>query len=368
MKVQAKKSFLIDILFIIAVMLLFFVAGKFLLSYLLPFVIAAFVAWSVQKPAGFISQKVKIKTGISAAVLAALLYLFAATAVFFIIYRIALALGNIFNDLPSILDSVVTLISKAEKRITSALNEISPDFTEQISLFAADMLNNIRIKITGVFSSSAATIAKKAPSFLFSSVIALVASCYIAKDFKGLTKFLSYLCGKKIYINLLKIKDILCSSVLKIIKGYLLLMLLTFGELTVGFLIIGIKYAPLWALLIALIDLLPVLGTGVVLIPWAIAEFFIGNTRIGISLFVIYITITIVRNFSEPKIIGNKIGINPLFTLLAMFIGLKLFGFAGLFILPVTLIVIIKYYKNEMDEEKNINRVQKNFCESKLIQ
>ena len=104
------------------------------------------------------------------------------------------------------------------------------------------------------------------------------------------------------------------------------------------------KYALLLGLLIAIIDILPVLGTGTVLIPWGIAELLFENTALGIGLLVLYAVITVIRNFAEPKIVGRQMGINPLFTLLSMFIGIKLLGFAGVIIFPTALIVTVKYY------------------------
>ena len=133
-------------------------------------------------------------------------------------------------------------------------------------------------------------------------------------------------------------------SVFKLLKGYAILMLMTFLELSAGFLILRVKYALLLSLLIAVIDILPVLGTGTVLIPWGIAEILFKNTGLGIGILVIYAVITVIRNFAEPKIIGRQIGINPLFTLLSMFIGIKLLGFAGVIIFPTALIVTVKYY------------------------
>ena len=130
-------------------------------------------------------------------------------------------------------------------------------------------------------------------------------------------------------------------------------MAITFTELLIGFIVLRIKYAPLLAALIAVIDILPVLGTGTVLVPWAAGELLLGNTAAGMGLAVLYGTITLVRNFAEPKIIGKQIGINPIFTLIAMFVGIKLLGIAGIFILPVTLIVVIEYYKNDRAEDGN---------------
>ena len=320
---------------------------KYLLFYLLPFIIATLIARAVQKPAKLISLKTKLNPKIIAPVLAALFCLAAAFAVLYGGYRITLSLGDVLSRLPALSNSVISSVSRLQKRVNDGLCEISPYFAKQVSLFAKEILKNIRGEAGKFFSAAVSHSAKKAPAFLINCIVTAAASCFIAKDFNGLLKFFACLCGKRVYGNIIKIKNIIRKSVFDILKGYLLLTVITFGELTVFLSVIGIKHAPLWAFFTALIDLLPVLGTGAVLIPWSAAEFFTGNGKIAGGLIAIYVIITIVRNFAEPKIIGDKTGINPLFTLLLMFFGLKLLGFAGLFILPTAFIVIIKYYKAE---------------------
>ena len=133
--------------------------------------------------------------------------------------------------------------------------------------------------------------------------------------------------------------------------GYFVLALITLGELFAGLMILGVKNAFLISLVTAAIDILPVLGVGAVLLPWGILSIVSGNSFLGVGILVLYGIITLARNFLEPKIVGNRTGINPLFILLAMFLGLKLIGAAGIIILPVTLIVVVKYYKNEMEKD-----------------
>jgi predicted PurR-regulated permease PerM len=135
------------------------------------------------------------------------------------------------------------------------------------------------------------------------------------------------------------------------LKGYLILSGIVFALLYGGFLILRVQNAVSIAFIIALADMLPILGTGTVMIPWAVVSALLGNYYFGIALAVLFVIIVIIRNFLEPKIIGKQIGINSLFTLIAMFLGLKLFGIVGLILFPIIFIVIIKYYKSEMVEE-----------------
>ena len=143
-----------------------------------------------------------------------------------------------------------------------------------------------------------------------------------------------------------KIKLILINKVFKIIKGYVIIMFITFVELSIGLLLLKINNAILIALLIAILDLLPVLGTGTVLIPWGIINLILGNYFIGFALIILYVAILVIRNVIEPKIISKQVGLHPLITLLCIFIGLKLFGVLGMLILPVITIMLFDLYKD----------------------
>lgn len=118
------------------------------------------------------------------------------------------------------------------------------------------------------------------------------------------------------------------------------MFLLTFGELFLGLLLLRERYAFLLAFLIALMDILPVLGVGTALLPWAIFRLLGGNTWGGVGLILLYAVITVVRQITEPHLVGKSIGLHPLVTLFAFFAGMKLFGFAGIFLGPIAALLI----------------------------
>jgi predicted PurR-regulated permease PerM len=124
-------------------------------------------------------------------------------------------------------------------------------------------------------------------------------------------------------------------------------MLLTFTELSILFAIFGIQNAVLKASIIAVLDILPILGTGGIMIPWSVISFALGHTAMGIKLMVIYIIVTIIRNYVEPKIVGAQLGLHPIITLVSMFLGLRLFGFWGLFGLPVGISFLWKRHQEK---------------------
>ena len=131
-------------------------------------------------------------------------------------------------------------------------------------------------------------------------------------------------------------------------------MMIIFAMLLVGFIILHVDYALLLAGIFAVIDLLPVLGVGTMLIPWSIFCLLTKQTGLGIGLIIMYGVITVVRQYAEPKIIGSNLGIHPLLTLVSMYAGVEFLGFFGLIIGPVTVIFIkgIINKKNETIKEK----------------
>jgi len=123
-------------------------------------------------------------------------------------------------------------------------------------------------------------------------------------------------------------------------------MLITFIELAVGLSILRADGAIYIAALTAIIDIMPVLGTGAVVIPWSIFEFIKGNLTFAIGLAILYIVIMIVRNILEPKLVGKQIGLHPLIMLICMYVGVKVFGFIGLFVLPIIAAIMKYLYDN----------------------
>ena len=112
-------------------------------------------------------------------------------------------------------------------------------------------------------------------------------------------------------------------------------MLITFLVLTAGFLILGLDYPLLFGSTIALIDALPVLGSGAVLIPWSLLQFLGGNTFCGVGLLCVYGAAALIRAAMEPRLLGKQMGMNPLLTLLALYAGYRFFGIGGMIFFPM---------------------------------
>ena len=187
--------------------------------------------------------------------------------------------------------------------------------------------------------------AKQIPSILVGTIVGIVCCCFMTSDYHTLRSLIMTQAGKRADA-FIRTKQIIFSTLGKMIRAYGLIMCITFLEMVLGLSILKLfgiyenGYIFAIALITAVIDIVPVLGTGTVLIPWAIWMFFSGDVAMGIGLLVIYGVITVVRQIIEPKLVASQLGLPAFVTLMAMYIGSRLFGFVGLFLLPMTVMLL----------------------------
>ena len=163
----------------------------------------------------------------------------------------------------------------------------------------------------------------------------LIASVYFALDLEKINGAVLSLFPPKWADRLKRIKAGMMKTGFAYLRAYLLLMGLTFVMLLVAFWLARIPYALLLSFLFALVDVLPVLGVGTMLVPWGLFCLLFGQTGRGVFLLVLYAVILVVRQFAEPKIVGARLGIPPLMTLVYLYAGVVIFGFWGILLGPL---------------------------------
>ena len=188
-------------------------------------------------------------------------------------------------------------------------------------------------------------LAKGIPNLVFSLLAMIFSTIFVVADYDNIASFAAAHTPAAVKKLLNNVRTYLTDTLLVVIRSYVLIMLLTFTELSILFSIFGIEKAVLKAGLIAVMDIMPILGTGGIMIPWAVISLVLGYTGLGLKLLLIYAIVTVVRNYVEPKIVGAQLGLHPIITLAAMFVGLRLFGFWGLFGLPVGISFLWKQRK-----------------------
>ncbi len=343
---ETKKNFLIDLAFFITVAVIIYVVFRFLAVYLFPFIIGLIVTIIVQKPAKFISKHTKIKKGVCAMILVISTYIAAVLLIGAIAYLVYTQGYRLAGAIPQFLNSISDTLSQLGGKINDAMINMPSEARESVQNIISNLITNLGTAATEWIPGFAASVALNTPEFIIIVIVTVISSCYIAKDLDKLKKIVAGVIKPKYRRLASDVKQIIYNNVFKLIKSYLIIMLITFAELSVGLLILGLQNAVIIAALIAVVDILPVLGCGTVLIPWGIISLLQGNYLLGVGLLILYIIILIIRNIIEPKIIGGQVGLHPLVTLLAIFIGFRLLGVIGVFVLPIAAIVMLQLYKN----------------------
>ena len=261
---------------------------------------------------------------------------------------------DLLSDLPSFLATLENELLNFGKFLPDSIyNSYSTTLTNWFSSLldssASSSLNLDLSKITsgiGTGVSGVVGVVKNVPSVLIGLVIGIIAWIFFTKDYDYIVRFIQNQLPKGKKNLLVEIKQVFSKTIMKMLRAYGLIMAITFCELFAYLSImklLGILQTSyiLWiAMGIAIFDILPVAGSGGILIPWALLSLVMGDYKAAIGLLVVYALITVVRQYIEPKIVGDTLGVHPIVTLMGLYFGLKLFGFMGMFIVPITVMTL----------------------------
>ncbi|MGI6270266.1 MAG: sporulation integral membrane protein YtvI [Candidatus Howiella sp.] len=346
MTYDSKKRFLINVVFAAVVAAIAFFCMKFLSGYLLPLVIGVLIAALIQRPINFLFKKTRIPRSIWAVFLVLISFSAVITLAVFLGYQFYLQIQNLINYLISNIPALTAFFAKQDLASLPIFENMPQSIIDSLSNAPATIVDSLTGTLTGWVTGFATNMASAAPAGIITFVVTIIATCYVAKDYTVIKAFIKKQIPQK-YVQICgDVKRLFSNNLLKVGKGYLILMGITLVELSVGLLILRVNFAIPLAALIAVVDILPVLGVGTVLLPWAAMSCISGDFFQAIGLVVMYVIITIVRQVLEPKVISTQIGLFPLVTLLSMYVGLKLFGFFGMVGFPLVLIVITALQKD----------------------
>ena len=348
MDLKDRKKFLVNIAFWVVILALFYLFFKYLIHLIMPFFLALIFAAIMRPLVRLMVNKLHLPSGFSGVIVSLLFYLIIGTLLALLTLRIVSGIGNVFTMVPALyqdtiepglenlFDEVQAFAARYDMDLEETLESIGP----QILSAAGNAVSSISGRVVGWVSS----LVTKVPGFIVGLVITVVATFFMSADYDRITNVLMQLFPERAQAVLLDARRSLSKVVRQYGRSYALILSITFAELALGLLLLRVKRFVLIALLIAILDIFPVLGTGTVLIPWAIIEFIQNDIGRGIGLLIVYAVITIVRQIIEPKIVGKHVGLHPLLTLICMFVGTSLFGVIGLFGLPILMAILLELH------------------------
>jgi len=335
LNLDKKREFLVNLCYWLAIAAMVYLVLEYLLPVSVPVILGVLVAWLVVR----ITGRLHCSSRLLRILLSVLIYGVLGLLVALAAVQLVSGISGIIQWLPEFYENKIQpLVTLVYNWLAGHIRQLDPTLMGALEMLAEGLLSALK---NGISSLSGAAVnllsglATGIPNLIFSLLAMIFSTIFTVGDYEKIAGFAAEHTpapAGRIFRN---IRIYLTDTLFVVIRSYALIMLLTFGELSILFSVFGIEHAVLKAAVIAFLDILPVLGTGGVMIPWAVTSLVLGYTRLGLELLLIYIIVTVVRNYVEPKIVGTQLGLHPIITLVSMFIGLRLFGFLGLFGFPV---------------------------------
>ena len=346
---QKYKDFLLRAAYYATICFLVYFACKYALDLIAPFVIGAVFACLLKPAVDFMQRAWKFKRSIAALICVALFFCVIGLAIILSGVRIITEVQDFIANLPQIYSqqiapAISSMFDWAERLVQRYRPEMQLSIDETARVFS-QKLGEFVNQFSSVAISSTARFAGSIPALMVRVIFTILTTFYVASDYRNITSFILRQLPAKAANVVVRSKQQLGSTLSKYLRSYAIILGMTFVELCIGFSILRVENAGGWALFIAFFDILPVVGSSFVLVPWTIVSFIQGNISRTIGLAIITAIVWVVRNVMEPRIVGSQVGLHPLLTLIAMYVGTKLFGVIGLFGLPITLAIITALQK-----------------------
>lgn len=341
MNQEKRKAFIVNFLYFGILAMLIYLVIKYALPMVMPFAVGFVIAYFLHRPSVFLARTLHINVRIVSVLIVlvffctvGLLITLASIRAFSMSKSLVMMIPVFYQTyVEPVVRDLFTVIEEWTKTLAPSLESTLNSLFNQAILSLGESVSGLSVSAMRWVSGAASSL----PSVLIKHLLLIISTFFIALDYDKLTGFcLRQLSGKS-GAMFMQIKEYIIGTLFVCIRSYAIIMSITFVELSIGFTIIGLEYALPIAFGIAIFDILPVLGTGGIMLPWAVITAIRGDIPLALSLLAVYVVVTIIRNIIEPKIVGAQLGLHPVVTLVSMFVGTQLFGVLGLFGFPICL-------------------------------
>ncbi len=338
----------------IALIIVVVYIGAKLAVFYMPFLVAFVISLMIEPGIKYLMKKTKLSRKMSSIIIFVIVFTIIIGSVTWGIVSLISESTNLLQTLNLYIDKAYTQIQETIGKISISRASISNDVTNLMQDASKEVLFKISTWITR-FLTKLMSVITSIPTIAIYVVITILSVYFVCTDRIYILDFMEHHMPRKwvqkigVHIREITIK----------LGGYLkaeaILILVSFIISLVGLYIfkfvgMNVKYPLLIALGIGFVDALPILGSGSVMAPWAVMEALNGDIQLGIAIIVLWIIMSIVRQFLEPKIVSGKIGIHPIFTLIAMYTGFRVIGVMGMLVGPIVLIILKSIFASVLEE------------------
>ncbi len=328
---------------------------RYLLPPSVPIIIACMLSSFIRPAVGFVSKKTKMPKKVCGGIIVGLM-------IFAVVYTAVYLGGKLLRETSDFLAATVRELEGDDniiKKLSDLLKDLQGRFPvlqrftskdseigERAYEFILSAARKAAERLSSAFTSAAAGFIRSLPAFIFSVIVSILALYYLTVDSDSVKSGIKQILPKKLRNTVKNLYEGISIGVAGYARAYFLLMLLTFGTAFFGLVLLKVRYAFFLAIVIAVVDALPILGSGSITLPWAIFSLVTKSTHRGIGLLILTGVMYLVRQFTEPRLVGHFLGIHPLITLICAYLGFSFFGFYGMIIAPLCLYVLRLIFNN----------------------
>mgnify|MGYP002730953225 CR=1 FL=1 len=320
----------------------------YIIRLLAPFIIAFILSLAADPLAEKLHSRFKLPRGLTAILVIILIVGIIGGALAGLIWKLISELKSIYTQIPEIyqsasqtLDNINASMSELYKALPSDIAAAFDSIGERLQTGLSNLIkDNYKPVVTG-----AGNFAKSLPSIFIGIIVFILSSYFMISSPTPIKDIVKKFIPKKMANGLSILSDQIKKYLGGYVKAQLIIMSIAFVLIFTGMTILKIPYSMLIALGIAFFDALPFFGSGAILIPWSVIAFITSDIRRGIGMLIIYLSVIFTRQMIEPKIVSSNIGVNPILTLMSMYIGYKVFSIGGMILGPIILMLTISLYK-----------------------
>lgn len=334
----------VSLLFSILATVTFIFIGVKAVLFFMPFVVGWCIASIAVPVVNWLEKKFNIVKKLGSALVVIVVIAIIVAIFYFAISRLILEIGDLIQNVPDLysqLESGLRQIGGTLSGLFSRLPESVQNGWNTAIVNLDQMMGDLVKKASEPTMEAAGNFAKKLPSYVIYLIMALMSSYFFTVQREDVIQWLCKIAPPSVEKRMKLVMDNLRYAVGGYFKAQFKIMGIVFLILAVGFAMLRINYFVLVAFLIAFLDFLPFFGTGTVMIPWAVYKFFMGNYTMAIMLIVIYAITQVSRQLLQPKLVADSVGLNPLVTLILLYIGYRVSSVIGMIVaVPIGMVII----------------------------
>lgn len=343
----------VSLLFSLLATILFVWAVVKAVRFFMPFVIGWCIAAIAAPLVNWLERKFKIVKKISSALVIILVIGVIVLVLYFAISRLVLEVSDFVKNIPDIygqteagLRQIGSSLSGLFSRLPQGVQDGWNTAVENLDQYMGNLVSNISEPTV----IAAGNIAKSLPSVLVYSIVAILSAYFFTAQHEEVVAWLKKIAPESVEKRMTLVADNLRYAVGGYFKAQFKIMAIVYLILVAGLALLGVNYYALIALLIAFLDFLPFFGTGTAMIPWAVYALFMGRYQFAAGLLIVYVITQVSRQLLQPKLVADSMGMNPLVTLILLYVGYRVSSVLGMILaVPIGMVVINMYKAGAFD-------------------